>query len=647
MVNKTACILLCAVLLPVRAAYAEFDADLKRLLSASLEELMTMPVDIATQSKQPVSKAPAVVSVITADDFRATGATNLMEALQGVPGIYVKTNLFGAKPLITFRGASGANALLMVNGAPAKDLVWSPGIFWKGMPANAIERIEIIRGPGSALYGSDAASGVINVVTRTAGQIEYSEAGMRSGSYSSRAGWLQHGTHWNGFDIALTADLSHTDGHRPFIARDRLNAADRAQYGWDNQDIHFSIAKDGWRLLADHTRHDDVEIGLTGAAVLDPRTRAHDSQASLALLYQNDAFAPDWGLNAELRYRDIEYDSGNGFRENLPVVTLNRLSVAERRANFETSALYRGVRNHALRLGGGYVWQQPYRVRQFFDGVPKNFAPEKVRRNSYLFVQDVWSFAGDWELTAGARYDHYSDFGGTLNPRLALVWQTTERLTTKLMYGHAFRAPSYLELYSETTANAPNPALKPEKSRTLEMSVSWLATKDLRLGANVYRFDRRDVIAPEASAPYQFKNLARYAANGIELEAQWQATHTLRVAGNVSKQQKVDSPLRDLAIPLTQAYLRADWAFLPKWNWNLQLNWFDRRPLAAGDPRTELGSFALADTTLRYFHGSEWEFATSIRNLFDKDAREYSSTRLPDNLPLPGRNLYAEVRYKF
>lgn len=617
------------------------------MLSSRLEELMTLTVSISTQTRQTLSKAPSVVSVITADDLRATGATNLMEMLQGVPGLYVKTNLFGAKPLLTFRGASGANVLLMINGAPAKDLVWSPGVFWKGMPAEMIERIEIIRGPGSALYGSDAAAGVINVVTRTAEPIEQSEVGGRLGGFDSRSAWLQHGTRWNGFDIAMTANVAHTGGHDPFIARARGNTAGRAEYGWDNQDLHLSIGKGGWRLLADLTRHDDVAIGLTGAAVLDPRTRANDRQASLALLYANPAFAANWGLNAELRHRDIEYDSGNGFWENLPGVTLNRLSVAERRTNFEASALYRGARDHALRLGGGHVWQQPYQVRQLFDGAPKNFAPEKVRRNAYLFVQDVWSFAPDWELTAGARYDHYSDVGGTFNPRLALVWQTSERLTTKLMYGHAFRAPSYLELYSETAANAPNPALKPEKSRTLEMSVSWRATKDLQLGANVYRFDRRDVIAPAASVPYQFKNLDRYAANGIEVEAQWQATRTVRIAGNLSRQQKVDSPLRDVAIPLAQAYLRADWAFRPKWNWNLQIHWFDRRPLAAGDPRAELGSFALADTTLRYFHGSEWEFAASIRNLFDQDAREYSHTALWHNLPLPGRSFFAEARYKF
>lgn len=648
--NNLRLALLFPCLLHALSVRADSPGDVDRLLALSLEELMTMTVSISTSTKQTLSKAPSVVSVITAEDIKATGATNLMEMLQGVPGLYVKTNLFGFKPLITFRGASGANVLLMVNGAPAKDLVWSPGIFWKGMPAHLIERIEIIRGPGSALFGSDAAAGVINVITKSAQPLDQSEIGARAGSFDTQSAWLQHGTRWNDFDIAFTADVSHTDGHDPFIARARGNTLGTARYGWDNTDLRLSVGKGHWRFLADHTRHGDVQIGLTGAAVLDPRTRASDSQTNLTLLYDNPDFAPDWGINAELRYRDMEYSSGNGFWEGITgVVNLNRMDSAERRTNIEASALYRGFRDHALRFGGGMQVQDLYEFRQTWDGVPQPLVAPQKRRTSYVFVQDIWSFAKDWELTAGMRYDHYSDFGGTLNPRFALVWQTTERLTTKLMYGQAFRAPSYLEMHLTTSANPPNADLKPEKSRTWEASLSWLATRDLRLGLNVYDFVRTQVIAPETTAPFQFQNYDRFDTFGSELEAQWQATSKLRLAGNFSymKNEDVTSPLRDVAIPRKFGYFRADWAFLPKWNWNLQVHWFGKRPLKAGDTRTPIKDQTLADTTIRYFHGSEWEFAASVRNLFDTDARDYSSTALWHNLPLPGRNLYAEIRYKF
>lgn len=625
------------------------DETMRQILAMSLEELMTTTVTISTSTKQTLSKAPAVVSVLTAEDIRATGTTNLMEILQGVPGIYIKTSLFGFKPLISFRGASGTNVLLMINGAPAKDLVWSPGIFWKGVPADTIERIEIIRGPGSALYGSDASAGVINVITKTAAGTVRSEAGLRIASYDSQSAWLEHGTEWNGIDVAVTADFARTDGHAPRIERARGGVAGPAENGWSNADLHLSLSKGGWRMLADYTRHDDVRIGLTGAAALDSQTRAGDSLANVALLYASPELTADWGLNAELRYRDMSYSSGNGFNEGLPGLSLNRMDSSERRTSFEVSALYRGFDTHLLRIGGGGQIQDLYEFKQYWDGVSMPLDAPQKRRTGYVFLQDIWSFADNWELTAGVRYDRYSDFGGTLNPRLALVWQATDRLTAKLMYGEAFRAPSYLELHLATSANPPNPDLRPERSKTYETSVSWRASRDLQLGASYYRFVRTQVIAPEATAPYQFQNHDSFVTRGMELEAQWQAHRTLRLSGNLSwmRNEDIASPLRDVSIPQTQAYLRADWAFRPKWNLNLQANWFDRRPLPPGDPRREMGSYAPVDATLRYFHGSEWEFAASLRNLFDEDAREYSSKTLWYNLPLPGRSAFVEARYKF
>jgi iron complex outermembrane receptor protein len=261
-------LLLAVFALPV--ASAPGDDELDELLPLTLAQLMDVKVTISTHTVQRLSKAPSVVSVITAEDLSLTGATNLMEILQSVPGIYVKQNLFGFKPLITFRGASGANVLLMVNGAAVKDLVWSPGIFWKGVPAEMIDRIEVIRGPGSALFGSDAAAGVINVITKTAANSVRSEAGVRAGSYATQAGWLHYASQANGYDISFAANLVATDGHDPFIARARGNTLGHASYGWKNEDVHLAVANGPWRFLADHTRHKDVAIGLTGAAVLDP-----------------------------------------------------------------------------------------------------------------------------------------------------------------------------------------------------------------------------------------------------------------------------------------------------------------------------------------------------------------------------------------
>lgn len=676
-------VLLLAIPSPVLA-----EANLDQLLALSMDELLSLKIRISTNTSQSLSKAPSVVSVITAEDIKATGAANLAEILQSVPGLYVRANLFGFRPQMTFRGAAGTHTLLMVNGAPLRDLVWSTGIFWKGLPTSMIERVEIIRGPGSALFGSDASAGVINVITRTAGRIGHSEAGLRAGSFDSQAAWLRHGGEWMGIDFGLTAELSHTDGHDPFIAVDGQTAQDaaagtsvsyapgHARYGWDGRDLRFSAARGPWRLLADYLGHDNLETGLAGAGVLDPVTRGKDHRLDLALLYNNEEFSRDWGLNAELRYHHLGYSSGDGFQERPPgyVATaggtpyvegvLNRARSAQRGYSIEASGLYTGVRKHALRIGAGYNLEDLYRVEHFTnlgkgpDGIPLPansplvevsnspyaFAPEKTRSIRYFYLQDIWSFADDWELTAGARYDDYSDFGGTLNPRLALVWQSTDRLTTKLMYGKAFRAPSYLELYAVTTANNPNPDLTPERTDTWDLSFTYSATPNLKLGLDIYTFSQSNLIAADAAKTFQ--NNGNRTTHGMELEAHWQATRTFRTSANLTHIKENESTF-PRSIPKNKAYLRTDWAFLPNWNWNLQANWIGKRPLPAGDARAPLNSYTTLDTTIRHILRPKFEFAISLRNLFDVDAREYTSSAITENLPLPGRTLYTEVIYKF
>jgi iron complex outermembrane receptor protein len=653
-----------------------------------MDDLMSLKVRISTNTDQTLARAPSAVSLITAEDIEATGATNLTDILQSVPGLYVRPNLFGFRPFVTFRGASSTHTLLMLNGVPMRDLVWSNGIFWKGLPTHMIERIEIIRGPGSALLGSDASAGVVNVITKTAGRIGQNAAGIRLGTYDSQAGWIQQGGHWNGIELGLTAQLSHTAGHAPWIAADGQTAADtafgttvshapgHANYGWNGQDLRFSAAKGHWRLLADYMGHTNLETGFTGAAVMDPVTEGRDYRYDIGLLYGNEHFAQDWGLNAELRYRQLGYSSGDGFQERPPGFTdasgtypdgwINRQRSAERGATLEVSGLYTGMKRHAIRLGGGYQWEDLYLVEQFVNfgtgpnGVPLPaggplvnisdtdyaFAPELSRKISYFYAQDIWTISEDWELTAGLRHDRYSDFGNALNPRLALVWQSTDRLTTKLMYGEAFRAPSILELYSKTSSIISNPSLTPEESKTLDLAFTYAASNRLTLGLDIYRFAQSNLIANDSGT---YRNIGNNRTYGAELEVQWQPTEDWRISGSLTHMNRPTPASVSLTTPRQKAYLRSDWALMPAWNWNVQATWIGERELdeLSKPPRPNLDAYTLVDTTIRYAPRGPWQFSASVRNLFDEEGVDYTSSAITNNLPLPGRSVYAEIAYKF
>jgi outer membrane receptor protein involved in Fe transport len=671
---------------------ASADERFEHFISLSLEELVNLETSIATASKQTASKAPAVVTLITADDIKATGATNLVEALEGVPGLHIRTSQFGNRPLIQFRGSKGRQTLFMIDGNSMVDLVWNFGIFWKGLPVSSIERIEIIRGPGSALFGADASAGVINVITKTAAKVEYSEAGVRTGSYNTNTAWMQHGTSFNGFDIGITANLSNTDGYNPYIevdgqtSRDLATgssasyAPDSAQYGWRSEDIRFSVAKQNWRLNTAYSRATDLQIGLTGFGVLDPVTKADDSRLNIDLLYSNEDFEKNWELDMELRFQHYDYSSGNGFIERppgyidangglYPAGQINQQESDERRAVFEASTLYTGIDSHAIRIGAGYTVQDLYSIQHrvnYGTGPDGNtlpaggpivdisdtayaFAPENTRKISHIYIQDIWTISAAWELTAGARYDNYSDFGSTFNPRIALVWQSTEKLTSKLLYGQAFRPPSYLELFDETSFTIPNPDLDPERSETLDLVFAYAARKNLQLDMNVFYFKQTDIISRTPTG--QFQNAGDHATRGIELEARWQASNTISLYVNYTQRNQDKTTFRAFQESDQDAFLRADWAFKANWNWNLQTSWMGERPrntLSSNpDLRAPVKAYYVTDTTLRYAPSNNWELAVSVRNLLDSDAREFTGRSIPNDLPLPGRNAYAEARYKF
>ncbi len=673
------CALIALSQTPIYTAHASHQLD--HFLSLSLEELISLETTIATTSKRTASKAPAVVSLITADEIKASGATNLTEALQTVPGIHIRSSQFANRPLIQFRGTTGNQTLVMINGNSLKDLTWNLGIFWKGIPASIIERIEVIRGPGSALFGADASAGIVNVITKTASRIRHNEFGVRSGSFNTQNLWLQHGNHFNGYEFAFTADFSRTNGHAPFIESDgQTNAigpsyapAD-ANYGWESHDLRMSLAKDHWRLQADYREQQDVEIGLTGFGVLDPLTKGEDSRFNLDLFYNNTNFNDNWSLNAELRYQHLDYTSGEGFFERPPGYTdgsgtypdglINRNDASERRVTLQLHTSYSGFQNHNLTLGTGYTWQDLYSVVHMVnfgtdaDGNPISagsplldisdsqfaFAPEKSRIIKHAFIEDIWTINNNWELTAGARYDQYSDFGNTFNPRAALVWQTTEKLTSKLIYGKAFRPPTYNELFAFTSFSTPNTELDPERSETIELALNYTFHTDLLLALNLFHIQQSDLISRDNNGQYQ--NIGKHNIRGLEIEARWQATDTANFIANYTARSHDDNPPA-IQEADHQAFISLNWSPSENINWNIQSSWIGERERRSNDSRQSVDDHTITDSTLRYSNSNYWEFSMSVRNLFDSDAREFTGRNITNDLPLAKRNIYLEARMKF
>jgi iron complex outermembrane receptor protein len=344
----------------------------------------------------------------------------------------------------------------------------------------------------------------------------------------------------------------------------------------------------------------------------------------------------------------------------------------QRQFGAAATAQYTGFADHRLRVGVGHDILDLYKIRESknftFVGLTPSPLPSVVdvsdtspyvspykRKLSYLYLQDEWNFAQDWTLTAGLRHDSYSDFGTTNNPRVALVWNVRQNLTAKLMAGTAFRAPAISEVASiNNPISRGNPGIQPEKIRTLEAGLGWQVRKDLQMNLSVFRHEMSDIINlvtnPVAATGKTYQNTGKQTGHGGELEIAWEAASSLRLSGHYAYQKNIDQATQQDAgyAPHHHVYGRADWGFMPGWQLNTQVNYVADRNRPPGDTRPQIPDYTSVDLTLRSERPNQgWDFAASIRNLFDADIREPSliGSGIIYDLPMPRRSFWLQARY--
>lgn len=659
-------------------------------------------ISIATGATQPISRAPAVASVITASQIKDMGAINLDQVLETVPGLHIAVSTRGYNPIYTIRGIyseTNPQVLMLINGIPITNVfVGDRNLVWGGMPVNSIARIEVIRGPGSAVYGADAFAGVINIITKNADNIKGTEAGGRLGSFNSKDAWLLHGGKHGGAEVAFSLEYGVTDGQHRTIEADAQSALDTqlagAPYfaspvslapgpvnlGRKYLEARFDSSWENWRLRLGYQGRHDVETGAGIAQALDPAGSNKSDRYNADLSYHLSTVR-NWDTTARLSYFDTSMLSDltlfppGSFAGSFPNGVIGNPHVYERHTRLDISTFYTGWLRHRIRIGAGLNNSDLYKVKETKNytilpgGVPvplgglvdvsnsAAFMTPHNRTDRYLFTQDEWSFANDWALTAGIRYDSYSDFGDTLNPRAALVWQTAYNLTSKLLYGRAFRAPSFAELYNiNNPVSLGNPKLKPETIDTLEVAFDYQPSDKVRTGLNLFHYHMGDIIRfladPVPATTITAQNTGDQRGYGLEWEISWSVSDTLKLDANYAFQHSEDVSTSSDAgnAPHHEIYGRLDWSFAKDWSLNPQITWVGERQRVFGDTRPPLKDYTLVDVTLRRSQlKNHLEYAVSIRNLFDADAREPSLSPglIPNDLPLSGRNYFAELSYDF
>ncbi len=639
------------------------------LLFFEEEEILTL----ATKQLQSVKEAPAIATVITAEQIRVMGARDIVDVLRRIPGIGMTKGHYG-KEEIEVRGIKTINSekvKFLLNGLSVNMLFDGGYAFlFDGLSLDNVKRIEVIRGPGSALHGANAFSAVINVVTKDGEDMDGIIATVGRGSFDTNKINLQAGKRFKTLDVAFALDYLTTDGAKLRVDKDVLgNSGHTIEYE-DKLETELKLSYNDFSLRSKYIKRVNARYLGVGFALNDDTEV--DARLYLAELLYNHKFGPEINVLAKTYFLRIR---GNGFWEAVPENAIpgfpdgqkvlsninNRTYGAEIQADYELFA------GNLITLGLVSEKREQYDLEQKTNFDPETGAAwgemrdiplnrEVTRKIQAIYLQDIWDMTKDISLTLGVRHDNYSDFGDTTNPRIAVVWNFLSNWDTKFLYGTAFRAPSFVELYNQNnTIELGNPDLKPEMIETFEVSLGYSAVDHTSVRGTYFHNDFEDkiqsVVDPSIPGFSRFKNTGGAEVNGIEAEIKTKLKKNLRAYTNYTYQYPVDketdSRLPD--VPSHKGNIGFN-AFLYK-HLNINANLFlsDERPRAEGDGRGPLPGYGLVDLTVileNIYHG--FELRGSVYNLFDKDYSDPAPANTVENdLPREGRSYFAELRYIF
>ena len=632
------------------------------LLELKLEQLMNVEIQVATKTNETIFDAPSSVTVFTRQEIREMGVHSLEELLNFVPGFQTfRSGVINDSYMVAARGQSTAptsyNILFLLDGQRLNDdLTGGALLFNRFITLANVKQVEVIRGPGSALYGTSAFTGVVNIVTET----DLNEAYTAIGSFNGREFYtnLSRATGRNG-EVSLFARYYTDDGARygTDFTRHVNPAEDATRDPRDSAEFYLTWK---WnKRLRINVRHMQSRLKdfTSFATITDGLTWTKNRHQFINFSYRLLDDKP-WQLSVTGGYTEIKWESR--FKRASSAFSSGAVNrQAEPYAGLEGSHFFSD--KHQV-LAGLIVRRPDLREYSLLSNAPTD-GGEFVRMSTNakigtrtiggVYFQDQFQINSALSTTSGIRYDYYSDFGGTLNPRAALAWSPGAGNTFKLMYGQAFRAPSKLQLGTESNLDPGNPNLSPETIETLELA--WRKRYDNGYSGLTWfhsRTDDRIDSVPDSSTVVgaRFANLSEsLITSGLEMEAGIEIKGLRVKVGYTWLNDTEKEPRRTSEHAFS---LITNYAY-HKWNLNLSGYYFSEMEQFSLDRfgqqiRSCLDAYQVWQSAVRYAWNKDLSVVITVDNLFDADyASATTLTAFPDGLPNRGRTYFAGVEIRF
>jgi outer membrane receptor for ferrienterochelin and colicins len=660
--------------------------------------LLNEVTGIATKTKLNIDYQPSVVSVLHADKLKKIGIRNLHEAIGLLPGIETSILHTGWKKVI-IRGAHNPDTFvfdkykLYIDGVDVGSDLYSTSYFYLDFPVELIDRIEVLRGSASTIYGPGAFSGAINVITKSS-QSGTSDAVFGSiGSYDyTKAGFVKHLNigEWNvGIDTYHQHSNKKLDAGNSFVSPNEM-AYSRTDYNslesFEDYSIGVTAKNSDFTLIARYkSETTDNFYGLN--ETLEPVNGGYQHNQSGIFEVQNRHIL-DHNLNLETKvgvnYYAFTFDS-TVYQDYGGSGMILRMNPTYRQLNtyFDMNLKGENSEDHAWMVGVGAQKINTLKnvfgatIRDQQDGGPTFFSPSLVYLEGQYgllngdndqwiksaYVQDIYSINNDWDISVNARLDNYALFETMLSYRLGTVYRLDESNILKAVYGRSYRAPSYVEAFESAQEGLKNgnPNLNPELIDTYELAYTHKNESTI-IRTNLFYSLMQDVIdRVEDEPPFfvgDYANHKQRNAKGAELEFTHRFGNGSELMANLSYVKteyfspSYTSPVLfqspEISEVLSKGY------FLYPWSEALSFNtaWYYSGPKKgfvrdnSGTVRT-YDSTMIIDQTLAYDVDESSTVTLSAKNLFNEPVIYPSYQGKHEGLRREGRNWLVTYEKRF
>jgi outer membrane receptor for ferrienterochelin and colicins len=670
----------------------------------ALEDLLAVleqETEIATKTKLNIDFVPGMVSVLHGKDLLARGVRTVYEALALIPGIELSMTNDGQYQVVV-RGVgktySSGKVKFLVNGVSFNSTLnaTTPAFV---IPIDLVDRIEVIRGPGSAIYGEFASVGVVNVITNKKSRNAF-------GRYSDNERYTLGAQYTGNLSdaVSLSANFSYEEnkGGNVQAGKDILASSPNPNFQNisnspgpvnDKEENKVFLLNLGYRQFQLNWQYVERafgdQFGAANALPADPHNAQRDTTMQNIELSDKWQWSDDWDSTMKLGWLRFDLESTQlalfpqGFVLPYPggdfssEGVLGAPNYQEDKYYAGMDVSYKGLNKHDVLFGMDYshtLQGDTYAERNYYVDAngrlismpngsytgDRNWMAENLSRRVFgVYVQDQYSITNQWMLTAGLRWDDYDDIGNDFTPRLAAVYQLSDRQILKAQYAQSFRPPTFLEQYAKNNpVVSGNPDLNSERLETVE--AGYVYNDGITIGrATVFYYELDDLIAINTNTRL-YENVGNIRARGVELELVKQLWQKAKIDGNISYTHADDAGGRQISgVAEFMGNMGLIYKIMANLNFNAQYRYIGGRARQEGDSRDDLQGYSLFDITLSKANlfAEGITLRAGIKNLFDEKV-VYPSflVRAPDGnirpayqdeYPQTGREFVVQLSWQF